>query len=102
IPEGVGRSRPAMYMAFQTMMGGLGLCILWSLIGAAQSGVITSKHVDFWLAERPFAFSAAFAVHMIIGGFCLWVAAGCNPGELFDLLGLPHRWGADAETAGST
>lgn len=81
-----------MYMAFQVMMGALGLFVVWTLIKAAQSGLISSKQVEFSLNESPFAFSMAFAVHTVIAIFCFWVAFGYEPGEFFDMLGLPHGW----------
>lgn len=77
-----------MYPIVQVIFGGLAVFVVWTLFRAGRSGFIFSKGIEFTLYEQPIVFSLVFSVHLIIAALCIWIAAGYDPGEFFQALGI--------------
>lgn len=80
----------SMHPLGRVMFAGLAIFIVWMTIRALRSGCIYARGVEFRIDDQPMMFSLAFAFQIAAGAFCVWCAAGYDPGAFFEMLGFPR------------
>lgn len=74
------------------VFGCLAVFVIWTIIRAVHSGSVFSRGIEFKIDDRPFVYSLALAVHVLIAAFLIWSAAGNDPGVFLTKLGISNTW----------